>query len=105
MKYSAYGMNDAQVLNCLNRYDFGSLTEIISSIDFKKGQFTFTFKTPTGFKSWKQWLYLNDQYKALNDLLRALNKADDMDTGRTFYDQNDEPFADVDGWNVTYSKR
>lgn len=94
MTYSVYGMNDAAVKNCLDRFPFGDLAQIIADIKFYKGQFTFTFNCPPGVKSWKQWLYLNEQYPAMNNLLRALHEADSffMDD-HTFIDQDGNDFA------------
>lgn len=100
-------MNESFVQNCLDRYKFGSLTEIIAAIDFYKGQFKFTFKTPPGVKSWRQWLYLNEQYPELNALLKTLHKADDMDEEHIFQDAAGNPFASIsepDSWRVNYLK-
>lgn len=107
MKYSAYGTNETPVLNCLDRYNFGALTEIIDAIDFYKGRFKFAFKTPAGAKSWRQWLYLNEMYPELNALLKALHKADDMQDEHVFEDFAGTPFANIaepDSWRVNYIK-
>ena len=81
--------------------------EIIEQIDFYKGVYTFTFKKPERYASWKQWLYLNEQYPILSALLKALHKADDMDPYHDFQDQHGNVFARIDDeqpWKVEYIK-
>lgn len=99
-------MND-DVLTCLKRYQYGELVEIIDQIDFYKGQWKFTFKTPAGFKSWRQWLYLNEKYPEMNSLLRTLAKTDYYDPYHIFEDSEGREFArinDDEAWKVIYSK-
>lgn len=102
MTYAAYGINSRTVLNCLSRYPFGELTEIVQDITFHKGIYTFMFKSPPGFKSWRQWLYLTDHYSDMSELLRALHRADDMETTHEFLDQNNNPFAEIGSDGTRY---
>ena len=102
VKYTCYGMLDDKVEGILSTYRIGDLSEIIESIDFHKGLFTFTFKVPNGYKSWKQWLLLNKMYKEMSRFITMLHNADNYDLEHNIEDQYGKVVIYVNKEGVSY---
>ena len=97
--FTCKGMNEDSVSDAISSYDFGALSEIIGGIAFRKGLFSFAFKTPPGSRSWKHWLHTHKMYGDMERLFIALHKADGFDPYQWFEDQGGNRVAYVTNEN------